>query len=254
MNRLAPSRLLLAVNLAFLVASAGGAAAVQNPELPPVRYPALPRAAADAAGFVPAGWVIVASKRGDLNGDGAADLALLLRMRDAANILAVPLGDGTEPFDTNPHLLALAFAEPRGGYRLAATNHGLFLRPLVPWTGEDPLGEDSIGVERGVLRVDFGHLRGASSFRFRWQAGAMRLIGYESSGMAEGCVHRVSINYSTGRARLENGLISGDRSRVAWRRYRGGDPPTLDRIDLETFIPDLTVGDPPVPCPEEGGE
>jgi hypothetical protein len=252
MMRLPPFRLLLALNLAF--ASAGAAAAVQIPELPPVRYPALPPAAADAAGFVPAGWAIVASKRGDLNGDGAADLALLLRMGDAANILAVRSGDGTEPFDTNPHMLAVAFAEPRGGYRLAASNRGLFPRPTWPWTGEVPLGEDTIGVESGVLRVDFGHLRGASSFRFRWQAGAMRLIGYESSGAAAGCVHRVSINYSTGRARLENGLISGDRSRVAWRRLRSGDRPTLDRIDLETFIPDLAVGGPPVPCPEEGGD
>jgi hypothetical protein len=240
---------------AFLLgALCASQAAAQRLDIPPVRYPALPAAAADAAGFVPAGWTIVASRRGDLNGDGAADLVVLLRMRDAANILAVPLGDGTEPFDTNPHMLAVAFARPDGGYRLAAGNHGLFPRKIWPWDGEDPLGEDTIGVDRGVLHVDFGHLRGASSFRFRWQSGAMRLIGYESSGMAAGCVHRVSINYSTGRARLENGLISGDRSRVAWRRYRGGDPPALDRIDLETFIPDLAVEGSPVSCPEEGSE
>jgi hypothetical protein len=242
------------ISASLLGALCASQAAAQPLVIPPVRYPALPRAAADAAGFVPAGWAIVASKRGDLNGDGAADLVLLLRMRDAANIVAVPLGDGTEPLDTNPHMLAVAFAEPRGGYRLAVSNHGLFPRQTWPWTGEDPLGEDTIGVDRGVLRVDFGHLRGASGFRFRWQAGAMRLIGYESSGAAAGCVHRVSINYSTGRARLENGLISGDRSRVARRRLRSGDRPTLDRIDLETFIPDLAVAGPPVPCPEEGGD
>jgi hypothetical protein len=242
------------IKAALLGALCASQAAAQPLVIPPVRYPALPRAAGDAAGFVPAGWAIVASKSGDLNGDGAADLVLLLRMRDAANILAVPLGDGTEPFDTNPHMIAVAFAEPRGGYRLAVSNHGLFPRQTWPWTGEDPLGEDTIGVDRGVLRVDFGHLRGASSFRFRWQAGAMRLIGYESSGAAAGCVHRVSINYSTGRARLENGLISGDRGRVAWRRLRSGDRPTLDRIDLDTFIPVLAVAGPPVPCPEEGGE
>lgn len=242
------------ISASLLGALCASHAVAQPLVIPPVRYPPVPRAAADAAGFVPAGWAIVASKRGDLNGDGAVDLVLLLRMRDAANILAVRSGDETEPFDTNPHLLAVAFAEPQGGYRLAASNHGLFPRQIWPWDGEDPLGDDTIGVAHGVLRVDFGHLRGASSFRFRWQSGAMRLIGYESSGAAGGCVHRISINYSTGRARLENGLISGDRGRVAWRRLRDGDRPTLDRIDLETFIPDLAVAGPPVPCPEEGGD
>lgn len=242
------------VRAALLGILCASQAAAQPFVIPPVRYPALPPAAANAAGFVPAGWTIVASKRGDLNGDGAVDLVLLLRMRDAANILAVRSGDGTEPFDTNPHLLAVAFARPEGGYRLAASSHGLFPRQIWPWDGEDPLGDDTIGVERGLLRVDFGHLRGASSFRFRWQAGAMRLIGYESTGAAAGCVYRISINYSTGRARLENGLMSADRSRVAWRRLRGGDRPTLDRIDLETFIPDLAIAGPPAPCPEEGGD
>ena len=237
--------------LPFLFATAGAAASVQIPEPPPVRYPALPRAAADAAGFVPAGWTVVASKRGDLNGDGAADLVLLIRMRDPANIVTVPPPTGPAQLDTNPHMLVVAFARPEGGYRLVASNHGLFSREVWPWAGEDPIGEDTIGVERGLLRVDFGHLRGASSFRFRWQSGAMRLIGYETSGIAAGCVHRTSINYSTGRARLENGLISGDRSRVAWRRLRSADRPTFERIDLETFIPDLAIGGPPVACPEE---
>jgi hypothetical protein len=236
---------------AALLAAALGCTPVsaQQITIPAVRYPALPASAADAAGFVPAGWNIVASKRGDLNGDGAADLVLLLRMRDRANILAIPLGDGTEPFDTNPHMLALAFADARGGYRLAASNRGLFPRPAAPWTGEDPPGEDTIRLERGSLLVYLGYLRGWASYRFRWQSGAMRLIGYDHGGASGGCVETLSINYLTGRARWQKGLISSDRDRVVRRRLRSGERPTFDRLDLETFIPELTIAGPPLLCP-----
>ncbi|HEV2818353.1 MAG TPA: hypothetical protein VGW40_14165 [Allosphingosinicella sp.] len=238
---------------AFLLgALCASQAAAQRPEPPPVRYPDLPRAAADAAGFVPAGWAIVATRRGDLNGDGAADLVLLLQMRDRANVLAIPLGDRTERWDTNPHMLALAFAAPRGGFRLAASNRGLFLRPVVPWDGSEPLGEDTIRIERGTLLVHFGYLRGWAGYRFRWQGGAMRLIGYDDGGASGGCVSTISINYLTGRARWEKGLISSDRGRVVWRGLRRGDRPTLDRIDLETFRPEETIAGPPLLCPEPG--
>lgn len=142
-------------------ANSGGAASADHRlEIPAVRYPGLPDGAAETAGFIPAGWEIVAQKGGDLNGDDAGDLVLLLRMRDSANIIAVSAGDRAEQFDTNPHMLVIAFAEPRGGFRLVATNRGLFPRPTYPWNGEETPGEDTIRVERGSLLVHLGYLRG----------------------------------------------------------------------------------------------
>ena len=231
--------------LGILCASAPAAA--QIPELPPVRYPVLPRAAANAEGFVPAGWSIVAARRGDLNGDSAADLVLLLRMNDPANIVSVPVGEETEPLDTNPHLLLVAFAEA-GRYRFAASNHGLFPRRDVPFTGDLPPDEDTIRIQRGSLVVFFEYLRGWASYRFRWHGGAMRLIGYDDSGVAGGCILATSINYLTGRARLRSALISDDRERVAWRQVQGAAPPTLDRIDLESFYAAEAVAGPPLMC------
>lgn len=238
---------------AFLLG--GPAAAGSQPvELPPVTYPELPVAARDAAGFVPAGWEILARRQGDLNGDRATDLALLLRMNEPANVVAIPLGGETRPFDTNPHLLLIAFAERGGGYRRVALSRGLFPRPTVPWTGDVPPDGETIRLERGTLLVWFEHLRGWSSYRFRWQGGAMRLIGYDHSGVSGGCVGTLSINYLTGRARLTASPIESDRERIALRRVRGGAAPTLELIDVESFIPEDEVAGPALMCEYPEGE
>jgi hypothetical protein len=231
-----------------LAVAAAPAAAAQPHDIPAISYPALPGAAQQAEGFVPAGWALIASKSGDLNADGRIDLVLLMRMRDPANVVPIDLGDRSEPFDTNPHMLAVAFRQPRGGYRLAASNHRLFVQPLRPFTGEGPLGEDTIRIERGGLLISFDYLRGAASYRFRWQSGAFRLIGYEGSGVSGGCIETISINYLTRRARVTKGLTSDDRERVA-NRAVDGRAPTLDAIDLETFMPEEAIAGPPLLCP-----
>jgi hypothetical protein len=253
-SRAAAVRGIAAVGFGLTALGAGAVAVAQDLALPPVRFPALPATAADAAGFVPPSWAMIASRRGDLNRDGAADLVLLLRMRDRANMLAVPAGDRTERFDTNPHLLVVAFAEPRRGFRLAASSHGLFPRPLRPWTGDEPPGPDTIRLERGHLVVDFSFLRGWSRYRFRWQGGAFRLIGYDSAGASGGCVATTSINFLTGRARMTNAPISSDRSKAVWRRLEGAAPPSLDRIDLETYSPETAIAGQPLPCPPPDDE
>ena len=228
---------------------APAAAMSQAIELPRVRYPALPAASPTADGFVPRGWAVVGRESGDLNGDGRADIVLLMQMRDRANVVTIPWGSGNERFDTNPHLLAAAFREPGGGYRLAATNHGLFQRPFGPHTGDDPIGEDTISIERRALLVSFGYLRGHASYRFRWQSGAFRLVGYEQGGVSGGCVETHSINYLTRRARVTKGMIDSDRTRVAWLRLAGPPPPTLDGLDLDTFRPDQAILGPLPECP-----
>jgi hypothetical protein len=234
--------------LAVLLVAAPAAARGQSLEIPPVRYPDVPPSAREAQGFVPAGWTMVAREAGDLNADGREDLALLMRMGDPANILAVPVGERTERFDTNPHLLAVAFGERGGGYRLAASNHRLLPRPIYPFSGEDALDEETIRIERGGLLVWFGYLRGQASYRFRWERGAFRLIGFESSGASGGCVETISINYLTRRARITNGPTSSDTTRAAWRTLTGGAPPTLSEIDADEFVPVLGISGPPLPC------
>ncbi len=222
------------VHLALCAAAAWAIpAAAQDLEIPEVRYPMLPGEAPGADGFIPRGWAIERRAEGDLNADGLADLALVLRARDPRNILANDEGLGENPFDTNPRILAVAFARPGGaGYRLAVQNHSLIARRSTP-VQVDPFGEEDSRFEiaRGTLRLSLhlfmtagGWTMGNSTFTLRWQDGALRLIGFDSlhTQRNSGDTESLSVNYVTRRVRAGTGHISHDTERVRWRRLRPG--------------------------------
>jgi hypothetical protein len=219
--------------VAMMLLGAGQSAEIV---IPPVRYPILPVSAADAAGFAPRGWRVEAQAVGDLSGDGRADLALVLRMNDPANILAHD-GLGDNPFDTNPRILAVALGVPAGGYRLAAQDHALIARRDYP-TQSDPF-EGEFAIERGSLNVTVrlfmsagGWGAGSSSFRFRWRDDGLRLIGYDHLDVQRnsGCMTRLSINYLTGRVRRSSGRTDVDRETVRWSRVPVRALLPIDRI------------------------
>src|ERR1700712_4507125 len=109
---------------ALVTAGLAGEAVAQELTIPPASYPSLPATAATAEGFAPAGWAVESRASGDLNGDGQADLVLVLRGRDPRLVIANS-GMGEDHVDTNPRVLAVLFAQPGGGYRLVAQNHQL---------------------------------------------------------------------------------------------------------------------------------
>lgn len=114
------------VGLALLLPSS---ALAQDEELRPVVYPKLRAFVHDASEFVPPGWKLVSVTKGDLGSDHMPDVAVLMRMNDAANVRPVK-----SPYykfdDTNPYLLAIGFAR-QGGYVLAASNtRSSRVRPL----------------------------------------------------------------------------------------------------------------------------
>lgn len=190
--------------------------------IPDVAYPKLAVTGSTAADFVPAGWKLEYSSTGDLNGDSAADLLLLLRMNDPKNVIANKEGLGEDPFDTNPRILAVAFAEKAGGYRLALENHTLIARRTVP-TQSDPITDASdIAIERGALKVHLDFFLSAGgwgmfncTYRFRYQNGRFELIGFDkvSTQRNTGEIEIVSINYSTGKVEIGTGTIESDETK-----------------------------------------
>lgn len=217
----------------------------QELRIPPVDYPVLPASATSAAGFVPAGWRIEQQLSGDLNGDKRDDLILVLRQQDPRNIVEHD-GFGISPLDSNPRLLAIAWAT-QDGYALAAQNHTLITRHEAPNLSD--VFEDGAGVSivRGTLRTTLFFFSnagswstGSASFTFRWQDGAFALIGYDRSSLMRnsGQTEDLSINYSTRRVRHAEGSTDADRETVRWETLTSPRRWTLETVgDGSSFEP-----------------
>jgi len=230
-------------------------AAAQRDNLPPVSYPVLAETARDAKGFVPGGWKLEIQDTGDLDGDGLPDLAFAVHQRDPSNI--VPNGPLCgDTLDTNPRILAVALAQRGGGYRLATQNHSLVPRRDNACAEDGFDSEGVIGggmdVMRGTLRVRLGRFMsaggwsmGSITYTFRWQQGALRLIGYDYTNVQRnnGEMKTLSINYVTRRVKIGAGSVGDGDVKTRWSTVPVRPLLTIDEIgDGLEFDPNGLVG------------
>jgi hypothetical protein len=224
----------------FAVALCVGAvpALAQDLVIPKVVYPDIAPHAANAEGFKPAGWKVEKAISGDLNGDGAADLVLVLKDDDPKNVIDNPVL-GPEKFDTNPRMLVIAFADKSGGYDLAVANHLLIPRATQP-NLEDFLSEGGgVSVKNGALRVSLylfadagGWDMGTTTYTFRWQHGRFELIGYDNDDVQRntGETTDLSINYSTGKMATSTGRIDSNIKKTTWAKAPAGPPLPFEAV------------------------
>ena len=186
-------------------------------EVPEANYPALPKSALSAEGFVPQGWMIEIQEQGDLNQDGISDMLLVLSQDDPANVVAnEPDSLGLREIDTNPRILFVAFGRKKGGYELALENHDFIPRYDTP-TIDDPFGR--AGIVDGRIEVGLHYWANAGSwytddraFIFMYRDGAFRLVGYKdfTTKRNTGETWDLSIDYLASEAEITLGSFSDD--------------------------------------------
>ncbi|WP_126283665.1 hypothetical protein [Burkholderia stagnalis] len=207
-------------------------------DVPTVVFPDLVRQATRPDGFVPPGWKIELLTKGDLTGAKRDDLVMILRQNDPRNIVTHD-GMCENPLDTNPRILAVAFARPDGGYALALENHTLIPRRESPCL-EDVLAEGGVWIERQALKLGLHRFASAgtwemgnSAYTFRWRNQRFELVGYDDMSIRRntGEMSEISINYLIGRVKLSSGNVSEDEpSKVIWVKLASRQRWTPDEI------------------------
>lgn len=225
-------------------------AAAQDLAIPEVVYPSLPRQAETAEGFVPLGWTLEAQVSGDLNQDENADLILVLRQNNPANVIEDFEGLGEKPFNTNPRILAIAFRDHLAGkFSLHLQNHTLIPRRTEP-AADDPFDKESgVAIVRGSFQVRLNWFVSAggwetfnTTYTFRHRSGRFELIGYDrfTTHRGSGDTASLSINYLTRKVKKTTGQISRDADKVRWQTLPQRPAPTLESIgDGLSFEPKL---------------
>ncbi|VWX57739.1 hypothetical protein [Sphingorhabdus sp. 109] len=202
----------------------------------------IPERSESAIGFVPDGWYIEKSVVGDLNKDGLADLAIIIRQNDPSLIIESD-GFGRDTYDCNPRTILVLLKESGGGYLQIARNDQIIPVPGSA-TMDDPIDKASDGsltIKNGVLRLNIHFWSSAGTwfmfnrtFSFRMQGGQLVLIGYDNYHVHRGSgeLKTVSINYLTRRMKTENGSIEDEHVPEMWSKIR-----------RKPLIPFASIGD-----------
>jgi hypothetical protein len=203
---------------------------------PPADAPiaALPPTGATVESLVPPGWTIEQRHQADFNLDRRSDVLLLLRDNDA---------QGATP--RRIVLVALATTQPSGYVRSAA--NAQFVPRDLSGQLEDPMADGEITVRPGGFDVRLGmmpatgsYLAATMHYRFRYEGGCFRLIGYDRAETHRATLDTrdVSVNFLTGAAIRTTGNAQSGRSQNQRSRLTTNPRRCLDDLSSAwTFDP-----------------
>lgn len=187
-------------------------------------YTVLPKKASRPADFIPSGWKVMGEAEGDLNGDKRNDVALVIKATDP-KFITKHEGLGSNPFDTNPRVLAILFRE-NDEYKLVRQSNSFIAMADFPTMTEPFQG---VKITNGVLQIDFEIFLSAGgwgmsnqNYKFRYQKGKFELIGADKTDIQRntGELESRSYNFITGKVKISKGNIEGKKNKVTWRNYK----------------------------------
>jgi len=204
-------------------------------------YPQINKTGKSIHDFVPAGWTILQSVKGDLNKDGLPDVVLVLQHIDTVQLITVK-DDDKDTVTTKPRLLAIVFKNERTtGYSLAQQSNTFILTNEQKYM-DDPL--EPIIIKTGILNIKFNVAYSMGSwytdinnYKFRFQNNEFKLIGADSYSLhrANHDFTKYSFNFSTHKRILTIGNEDKGRKKVHYKTF-----PNTKLQSLTTFTAPFT--------------
>ena len=171
--------------------------------------------------FIPKGWKILRTVKGDLNNDKLEDTAIVIEKDDKKNIKKND-SLGPEYLNLNPRVLLVVFKQKDGTYVLAVKNDKGFIQS--EGDEENPTLMDTldeISIKNNILKIDFNYVLSAGSwaashtvYTFRFQNNRFELIGLDNNSYMRnsGEKEEFSLNFSTSKVKITAGGNISDKN------------------------------------------
>ena len=196
-------------------------------------YPEVRTSGQSLSDFIPFGWTILDSTKGDLNKDGMDDMAFVLQYKDSVPIAITEYAE-IDTVIAQPRMLLMVFKDTNSSqYNLTEQSNTFILTHDNP-NMEEPF--QGISISKGILKIEFNIFMNAGGwdtftniYKFRYQDKEFKLVGadYHNVNRGSGETEDRSYNFITREVKVSTGTISSYKLKTKWR--------TLAGKELQTF-------------------